>query len=90
MSPIPVPHSKFDKNAFKMFIITGMHLYAFLARPDMEKITHPFCRKSVFSGVLDRNLKKLENRLGVSWPSGETAAHRGAPQEGRIRQALFR
>ncbi len=32
----------------------------------MEKITHPFIRKSVFSGVLDRNLRKLENRLGVS------------------------
>jgi phosphate starvation-inducible PhoH-like protein len=32
----------------------------------MEKITHPFVRKSVFSGTLDRNLKKLENRLGVS------------------------
>jgi len=32
----------------------------------MEKITHPFTRKNVFFGVLDRNLKKLENRLGVS------------------------
>ena len=32
----------------------------------MEKITHPFIRKSVFSGTLDRNLKKLEGRLGVS------------------------
>jgi phosphate starvation-inducible PhoH-like protein len=32
----------------------------------MEKITHPFIRKNVFFGVLDRNLKKLENRLGVS------------------------
>jgi phosphate starvation-inducible protein PhoH and related proteins len=32
----------------------------------MEKITHPFIRKSVFSGTMDRNLKKLENRLGVS------------------------
>jgi len=32
----------------------------------MEKITHPYIRKSVFSGVLDRNLRKLENRLGVS------------------------
>jgi phosphate starvation-inducible PhoH-like protein len=32
----------------------------------MEKITHPFIRKNVFFGVLDRNLKKLENRLGIS------------------------
>ena len=32
----------------------------------MEKITHPFTRKNVFFGVLDRNLKKLENRLDVS------------------------
>jgi phosphate starvation-inducible PhoH-like protein len=32
----------------------------------MEKIAHPFIRKNVFFGVLDRNLKKLENRLDVS------------------------
>jgi phosphate starvation-inducible PhoH-like protein len=32
----------------------------------MVKITHPFVKKSSFLGVLDRNLKKLENRLGVS------------------------
>jgi phosphate starvation-inducible PhoH-like protein len=32
----------------------------------MEKITYPYIRQSVFSGVLDRNLKKLENRLGVN------------------------
>lgn len=32
----------------------------------MEKIAHPFIRKNVFFGVLDRNLKKLENRLGVT------------------------
>jgi phosphate starvation-inducible PhoH-like protein len=30
----------------------------------MEKITHPFVRTSVFSGVLDRNLRKLAGRLG--------------------------
>ncbi len=30
----------------------------------MEQITHPFVRKSVFTGVLDRNLKKIESRLG--------------------------
>ncbi len=32
----------------------------------MEKITHPYIRQSVFSGILDRNLKKLESRLGVT------------------------
>lgn len=32
----------------------------------MEKIEHPYIRKSAFSGVLDKNLKKLERRLGVS------------------------
>lgn len=32
----------------------------------MEKIEHPFVKKNSFSGVLDRNLKKLEKRLGVS------------------------
>ncbi len=32
----------------------------------MVKITHPFVKKSVFLGVLDRNLKKLESRLGVT------------------------
>ena len=31
----------------------------------MEKLSYPYIRKNVFSGVLDRNLKKLENRLGV-------------------------
>ena len=32
----------------------------------MVKLTHPFVKKSVFLGVLDRNLKKLETRLGVT------------------------
>jgi phosphate starvation-inducible PhoH-like protein len=32
----------------------------------MEKINYPYVNKSVFYGVLDKNLKKLENRLGVS------------------------
>ena len=32
----------------------------------MEKIEHPYIRKSAFSGVLDKNLKKLEKRLGIS------------------------
>lgn len=32
----------------------------------MEKIAHPYIQKSAFSGVLDKNLKKLEKRLGVT------------------------
>lgn len=32
----------------------------------MEKISHPFVAKSRLAGVLDRNLRKLEERLGVS------------------------
>jgi len=32
----------------------------------MEKIEHPFAQKSAFSGVLDKNLKSLEKRLGIS------------------------
>ena len=33
---------------------------------DMEKIAHPFVKKSSFTGVLDKNLRRLESRLGVS------------------------
>jgi phosphate starvation-inducible PhoH-like protein len=32
----------------------------------MEKISHPLVHKSGFFGVLDRNMRKLESRLGVS------------------------
>jgi len=32
----------------------------------MEKIDHPLVHKSGFFGVLDKNLRKLESRLGVS------------------------
>ncbi|MBN1224511.1 MAG: PhoH family protein [Candidatus Aminicenantes bacterium] len=32
----------------------------------MEKIEHPFALKTAFSGVLDKNLKSLEKRLGIS------------------------
>jgi phosphate starvation-inducible PhoH-like protein len=32
----------------------------------MEKIEHPYIRKSAFSGVLDKNIKKIEKRLGVT------------------------
>lgn len=32
----------------------------------MEKIEHPYIKTTAFSGVLDKNLKKLEKRLGTS------------------------
>ncbi len=32
----------------------------------MEKVSHPYIRKTRFAGVLDKNLRKLEGRLGVS------------------------
>lgn len=32
----------------------------------MEKITHPYIKNNAFFGVLDKNLKKLEKRLGIS------------------------
>jgi len=32
----------------------------------MEKIEHPYANSTAFSGVLDKNVKKLEQRLGVS------------------------
>jgi phosphate starvation-inducible PhoH-like protein len=33
---------------------------------NMEKIEHPYFRNNSFSGVLDKNLKKLEKRLGIT------------------------
>ncbi len=32
----------------------------------MEKIEHPYPNNTAFSGVLDKNVKKLEQRLGIS------------------------
>jgi phosphate starvation-inducible PhoH-like protein len=32
----------------------------------MQTITYPFVKKPAFLGVMDRNLKKLEDRLGLS------------------------
>ncbi len=48
-----------------MFIMPGGCLKTLTPPLNMEKITHPYIRKSVFTGVLDRNLRKLEGRLGV-------------------------
>src|SRR4030042_868251 len=47
----------------------------------MEQITHPFVRKSVFIGVLDRNLKKIEARLGVELTIRGDSLNIGGPAE---------
>ncbi len=56
----------------------------------MEKITHPYIRKSVFSGVQDRNLKKLENRLGVSLAlRGDSLLIEGNPKRVEFAKLYF-
>jgi phosphate starvation-inducible PhoH-like protein len=56
----------------------------------MEKITHPFVRKSVFFGVLDRNLKKLESRLGVTLSiRGDCLAIDGEPKKVEFAKFYF-
>lgn len=57
---------KLDKGGLLMFSIIKECPKTLSLPLDMEKITHPYIRKSVFSGVLDRNIRKLEGRLGVS------------------------
>ena len=56
----------------------------------MVKITHPFVKKSVFLGVLDKNLKKLESRLGVTLSMrGECLAIDGEPDKIEYARAYF-
>ncbi|MBN2408411.1 MAG: phosphate starvation-inducible protein PhoH, partial [Candidatus Aminicenantes bacterium] len=56
----------------------------------MEKITHPYIRKSVFSGVLDRNLRKLENRLGVNLSiRGDSLIVEGLPKKVEFAKRYF-
>jgi len=56
----------------------------------MEKITHPYIRKSSFSGVLDKNLKKLEKRLGVSLSlRGESLLIEGPPDRMEFAKRYF-
>ncbi len=56
----------------------------------MVKITHPFVKKSVFLGVLDRNLKKLESRLGVTLSMrGECLNIDGEPDRVEHARAYF-
>ena len=54
----------------------------------MEKIEHPFIQKSAFSGVLDKNLKKMEKRLGVKLSVRGTSLVIDGPEE-KIEQAKF-
>ncbi|MFZ2054157.1 MAG: PhoH family protein [Candidatus Aminicenantales bacterium] len=56
----------------------------------MEKVTHPYIRKSVFSGVLDRNLRKLENRLGVNLSiRGDSLIVDGQPKKVEFARLYF-
>jgi len=56
----------------------------------MEKFTHPYIRKSVFSGVLDRNLRKLENRLGVNLSiRGDSLIVDGQPKKVEFAKLYF-
>ncbi|OGD34858.1 MAG: phosphate starvation-inducible protein PhoH [Candidatus Aminicenantes bacterium RBG_19FT_COMBO_58_17] len=56
----------------------------------MEKITHPYVRKSVFSGVLDRNLRKLEGRLGVDLSiRGDSLIVDGPPKKVEFARLYF-
>jgi len=54
----------------------------------MEKIEHPYIQKSAFSGVLDKNLKKMEKRLGVKLSVRGTSLLINGPEE-KIAQAKF-
>ncbi|MBC8357616.1 MAG: PhoH family protein [Candidatus Aminicenantes bacterium] len=56
----------------------------------MEKIEHPFFRKNSFSGVLDKNLKKLEKRLGISLSvRGESLFIDGVPEKVEFAKSYF-
>ena len=54
----------------------------------MEKIEHPYIQKSAFSGVLDKNLKKMEKRLGVKLSVRGTSLVIDGPEE-KIEHAKF-
>ncbi|MEW5901585.1 MAG: PhoH family protein [Acidobacteriota bacterium] len=56
----------------------------------MEKISYPYIRKTVFSGVLDRNLRKLESRLGVSLSiRGDSLIVDGSPKKVEFAKFYF-
>jgi phosphate starvation-inducible PhoH-like protein len=56
----------------------------------MEKIEHPYLRKNGFFGVLDKNLKKLENRLGITLAlRGESLLIDGDPKKVEFAKYYF-
>jgi phosphate starvation-inducible PhoH-like protein len=56
----------------------------------MEKISHPYIRKSSFFGVLDKNLKRLESRLGVSLAvRGDRLIMTGEPEKLQFAKMYF-
>jgi len=56
----------------------------------MEKISPLFLRKNAFFGVLDKNLKKLENRLGISLSiRGDSLFLDGDPQKVEFAKCFF-
>lgn len=56
----------------------------------MEKISHPYIRKSSFFGVLDKNLKRLENRLGVTLSvRGDRLIMTGEPEKVQFAKMYF-
>lgn len=56
----------------------------------MEKITLPYIRKPVFFGVLDKNLRKLETRLGVALSiRGDTLIVDGDPKKVEFARFYF-
>jgi phosphate starvation-inducible PhoH-like protein len=56
----------------------------------MEKLTHPFFRKTVFAGVLDRNLRRLESRLGVELSiRGDSLIVDGPPKKVEFAKLYF-
>jgi phosphate starvation-inducible PhoH-like protein len=56
----------------------------------MEKIEHPYLRKNNFFGVLDKNLKKLENRLGITLAlRGESLLVDGDPKKVEFAKYYF-
>ena len=54
----------------------------------MEIIEHPYIQKSAFSGVLDKNLRKMEKRLGVKLSVRGTSLIITGPKE-KVEQAKF-
>lgn len=56
----------------------------------MEKITHPCAMNNAFFGVLDKNLKKLEKRLGINLSvRGNTLLIDGEPHKVEFAKRFF-